>query len=398
MMDARAGLGHPMDLRRYAPRRDVPFVLLAAANVIGVTYIVATLLGSRTLGGQSVLGNLGLEALILMSTVVFFLSAVSQPGRWRKPWLLVSAGLVAALLGSIASIIYTTTLGHVPSPSWADVFYLSLYPLIAAGLVLFPKTSVTRDSAMGFALDAVAVLFGFGMVVAYALVIPTLESAKGGHLALVVAAYPLGDALLIFGLVSLVILRRSLPRDGSIALLAAALALQVIVDILFSYKTLNPGSGGETLLSCLAPVVWILVAWAGYMRLRKKSEDGPVREVAIPNLFAHLVAYLAALAGFGVLLLAARGILATPLGVMIIAAVVVTPLLLARQVLALRESGTLHELKGSHETEQRFRSLVTNSTDAIFVTDADTAILYATPSAERVFGYAADDLIGHCLT
>ena len=69
-----------------------------------------------------------------------------------------------------------------------------------------------------------------------------------------------------------------------------------------------------------------------------------------------------------------------------------TPLLLARQVLALRESGTLHELKGTHETEERFRSLVTNSSDTIFVTDENTAIQYATPSAASILGYEAGDL------
>ena len=142
----------------------------------------------------------------------------------------------------------------------------------------------------------------------------------------------------------------------------------------------------------MAALTWILVAWAGYIRLRKKSEDGPAREIAVPNLFAYLVAYLAALAGFGILLVAARGIVDTPLGVMMVAAVAVTPLLLARQALALRESGTLHELKGSQETEERFRSLVTNSSDTIFVTDPDTSILYCTPSAESVLGYEPDDL------
>ena len=83
---------------------------------------------------------------------------------------------------------------------------------------------------------------------------------------------------------------------------------------------------------------------------------------------------------------------------MILAAVAVTPLLLARQVVALRESGTLHELKGSHETEERFRSLVTNSSDTIFVTDEETSILYATPSALSVLGYVADDLAEHRLS
>ena len=142
----------------------------------------------------------------------------------------------------------------------------------------------------------------------------------------------------------------------------------------------------------MAALTWVLVAWAGYIRLRNKSQEAPVREIAVPSLFAYLVAYLAALAGFGVLLIAAWGIIGTPLGVMICAAVAVTPLLLARQALALRESGTLHELKGSHETEERYRSLVTNASDTIFVTDPETSIAYCTPSVERVLGYSADDL------
>ena len=137
---------------------------------------------------------------------------------------------------------------------------------------------------------------------------------------------------------------------------------------------------------------WILVAWAGYERLRNKDDEGPENELMLPHVFAYLVAYLAAIAGFVVLLLAATDILDTPLGIMIVAAVAVTPLLLARQVVALRESGTLHELKGTHETEERFRSLVTNSSDTIFVTDERTAIQYATPSAASILGYEADDL------
>ena len=61
-------------------------------------------------------------------------------------------------------------------------------------------------------------------------------------------------------------------------------------------------------------------------------------------------------------------------------------------MLALQESGTLHELKGTQETEERFRSLVTNSSDTIFVTDENTRIQFATPSAASVLGYDADDL------
>jgi diguanylate cyclase (GGDEF)-like protein/PAS domain S-box-containing protein len=393
MTEARTAVRSSVRLPGETLRWDAPRFLFIAANAIGGLYILANVLSWWGLADRATVDGVAFEILILLASALFFLSALSQPGPWRRAWLLVSAGLFAAVLGSLISIAYVAVVGYVPAASWADVSILALYPLVALGLLRFPKAVAMPGEAVGFALDAVAVLFGSGMVIAYTLVVPALESAHGGVLEeIVAAAYPLGDVLLIFALVSVVIRRRSLPRDAGVALLAAALTIQVATDLLFSYGSLNPGSNYTTLSNCMAALTWLLVAWAGYLRLRNKAKDGPAREIAVPSLFAYLVAYLAALAGFGVLLLAARGIIGTALGVMICAAVAVTPLLLARQALALRESGTLHELKGSHETEERYRSLVTNASDTIFVTDPETSITFCTPSVERVLGYAAEDL------
>jgi diguanylate cyclase (GGDEF)-like protein/PAS domain S-box-containing protein len=393
MTDMPTALRHSLATGHGAVQWDAARLLLLVTNAVGGFYILASILGLWANTGADAFSYALFECLILVANVLFFRSALAQPPGWRRPWLLVSAGLFAALLGSLVSTGYGIALGSVPSPSWADVFFLALYPLIAIGLMQFPRAVATRAEAYGFALDAVAVLFGGGMVIAYTLIIPTIESGHEGLLSQVVAAaYPLGDLLLMFGLVWVVIRRRSLPRDASIAALVAALVIQIAVDLLISYGSLHGSGGTSALVNCLSSLIWILVAWAGYLRLRKKSGDGAGREIAVPSLFAYLVAYVAALVGFLVLLAAARGIIETPLGVMICAAVAVTPLLLARQALALRESGKLHELKGSQDTEERFRSLVTNSTDTIFVTDADTSILYCTPSAERILGYQPDDL------
>jgi diguanylate cyclase (GGDEF)-like protein/PAS domain S-box-containing protein len=394
MTDVRVAVRGPAARQSAALRESPARRLLIAANIVGAVCILASLFHWWGLPGREVLDNFSFEVLMTLSVVLFFISALSQPGRWRKPWLLVSTGLLAVLIGSLISIAYVALRGDVPSPSVADAFYLAFYPLVMAGLLQFPRAVSTREEAFGFALDAVAVLFGTGMIVAHFLIIPTLRSVSGGLPSLVVAAaFPLGDVLLFFGLMSLVVRRRSLPRDASIVALAAALVIQLMVDLLISHSTLT-GSSNTVLLNCMSAMSWILVAWAGFERLRYRAGDGQAREIRIPGMFAYLVAYVAALAGFGVLLLAAGSVLHTPLGMMIIAAVAVTPLLLARQVVALRESGTLHELKGSHETEERFRSLVTNSSDTIFVADEATTILFATPSARNVLGYDADDLVG----
>ena len=47
------------------------------------------------------------------------------------------------------------------------------------------------------------------------------------------------------------------------------------------------------------------------------------------------------------------------------------------------------------QSEERFRSLVSNSTDMIVILDADGVIRYQSPSVERVMAYPADSLVGH---
>lgn len=365
--------------------------LLIAVNLCGVLCIITSAFGWGGLGDELLLDGLAFETLIILSTAMFTRSALAQPGRWRRPWLIIAVGLLAVLLGSMTAALYQVIEGTVPSPSLADVFFFAFYPLILAGLLRFPGAVTTKTEGLSFALDAVAVLFGSGMMIAYMLIIPRLEHA-GGDLVSVLfsAALPMGDVLLVFGLVSLVIRRRSLPRDGSMAALAGALLLLLVSDLIFSYQTIG-GDANDTLQSCLGALSWILVAWAGYERMRHRDAEEKDRDVTLPHLFAYVVAYVAAIAGFAALLLAADDVLTTPLGIMILAAVAVTPLLLARQVLALRESGTLHELKGTHDSEERFRSLVTNSSDTIFVTDENTSILYATPSAAGILGHDVGD-------
>jgi diguanylate cyclase (GGDEF)-like protein/PAS domain S-box-containing protein len=67
---------------------------------------------------------------------------------------------------------------------------------------------------------------------------------------------------------------------------------------------------------------------------------------------------------------------------------------LASQVSLALDSAALTEDLLRQQTEARFRSLVQNSTDVIMVVDADSTVRYASPSVERVFGYATETLEG----
>ncbi|BEL09616.1 hypothetical protein Q0Z83_078070 [Actinoplanes sichuanensis] len=78
-----------------------------------------------------------------------------------------------------------------------------------------------------------------------------------------------------------------------------------------------------------------------------------------------------------------------------IGAVVITALVLGRQVAAMRDNERLlTKLDGQAE---RFRALVQNTSDLTLVIDYDGRISYATPAAFRVLGMPADDLLGTSL-
>ncbi len=68
--------------------------------------------------------------------------------------------------------------------------------------------------------------------------------------------------------------------------------------------------------------------------------------------------------------------------------------LVAQLALAL-ESVTLADDLHVRQSEARFRALVQNSSDAILLLDREASVTYQSPSADRMFGYADDELVGH---
>ena len=68
--------------------------------------------------------------------------------------------------------------------------------------------------------------------------------------------------------------------------------------------------------------------------------------------------------------------------------------LVAQLALAL-ESVTLADDLHVRQSEARFRALVQNSSDAILLLDREVSVTYQSPSADRMFGYADGELVGH---
>ena len=88
-------------------------------------------------------------------------------------------------------------------PTWADAAYLSFYPVAFAGLLAFPSRRRTGPERFRLLLDMGTVFVGGATFVWFVALGPAVASRPGFDLAdLVIFAYPIGDLLLLFGVLS----------------------------------------------------------------------------------------------------------------------------------------------------------------------------------------------------
>ncbi len=136
--------------------------------------------------------------LISLSGVVAIIAglAVNRPAR-KAPWLLLAAALTCFAAGQVSFLIVAKLKELLPFPSYADVLYLSSYPLIAAGLLAFIYWR-TPDKDRRSLIDAMTLTAGLALLSWTFLIRPYVHNpALSGLQKSVAIAYPLGDVLML---------------------------------------------------------------------------------------------------------------------------------------------------------------------------------------------------------
>ncbi|HTC23055.1 MAG TPA: PAS domain S-box protein, partial [Gemmatimonadales bacterium] len=315
-------------------------------------------------------------------------NAVLDPGV-RSALRLLAVGCLSVLIGNAVSVYYLTALGTNPPVSWADPFYLLDSLLIMTALLCFPLARRTRLERWKFALDAAMVLIGGGVVIWFFTVRPTWEGGQGAFAVTVLAfAYPLVSLLILLGITT-VLLRG--PLDGNrraFRLLLAGVGVSIIADLTFDLVLVqtNARSAGWTDAVYLLTYLLLIASAEYYYRHPIPGTTAPGEQR--PRL--HPVSplpYLALLATYGLLLATVLRPWTDPVSGLAIGAVLVTLLVVVRQVLAVRENVRLLAETAARQNEVRFRSLVQHSSDVIIVIRPDGAIRFVSPSVSRVLGY-----------
>ncbi|HEX6614731.1 MAG TPA: EAL domain-containing protein [Gemmatimonadales bacterium] len=328
--------------------------------------------------------NVGVVALFALASR----GRVLDPGV-RRGLRLIAAGSAMVFVGNTISVWYLEVLHDNPPVSWADPFYLSDSLLTVAALLAFPLARRTRLERWKFVLDAAMVLVGGGVAIWYLSVRPTMASGESSiAVTLTAFAYPLASMLVLLG-VTTVLLRR--PTDGNrlaFGMLVTGVAVGVVADLTFSGISFEAGERTTAWTDGVYLLCYALLIASGELYLRRPMPPRPAANVPVTRLQQlSPLPYLAVATVYGLLLVVAVRPWTDPVSEVAIGALLITALVVWRQLLTVRENLKLLAETAARQNEARFRSLVQHSSDVILVTRPDGAIRFASPSATRVFGY-----------
>jgi diguanylate cyclase (GGDEF)-like protein len=227
-----------------------------------------------------------------------------------------------------------------PFPSLADVGFLLYMPLVFAALLTFPARPQTRHERFKLLLDVAVVVVGGFMVLWYLILGPTV--AAGGSDTLAVAtsiAYPVCDLVLLWA-VTTILLRGPAPAcRRPLQILLASLGLHIVGGVYLGYLGLHEGFVGGTWpdLFLLTSLYLLVVAAAEQYRRATPAADTEITRRHSVNRLP----YAAVAVSYLLLVLIARGQPLYPLGGLILGAVTITGLVIARQIAALRDNESL---------------------------------------------------------
>ncbi|HET9466342.1 MAG TPA: EAL domain-containing protein [Gemmatimonadales bacterium] len=340
---------------------------------------------------RDLIGNVAFMPLNLSVLTLFALASrreVLDPGV-RRALRLLSLGGAMVFIGNAISAGYVMTLHDSPPVSWADPFYLSDSLLTLTALLSFPLARRTRLERWKFLIDGSMVLVGGAVVIWYFSVRPTAASQESSIVVNLLAfAYPLAGMLVLLG-VTTVLLRR--PIDGNrlaFGLLVTGVSTGVVADLTFNLVQLEVGSRSASWADAVFLLCYVLLIASAELYWRRPVARREASAVPFTRFQAiSPLPYLAVGTTYVLLLVVSLRPWSDPMSGVALGALLVTGLVVLRQLLAVRENVRLLAEHAARQNEARFRSLVQHSSDVIIVTRADGTVRFVSPSATRVFGY-----------
>ncbi len=172
-----------------------------------------------------------------------------------RAWITLALGVALQSVGDVTLSLLTHPGGTSPFPSAADAAYLAGYILIAMGLVGLVR-SPHREHDRAAWIDALVVAAAAAIFIWVFVIRDEIGSSSDGLTAVVAAAYPFLDIVLIAIVVHLLLVRH---RTLSLALLGWSFGAYLVADLVYAKLSLD----GTYVVGQLVDAGWLL----GYVAL-----------------------------------------------------------------------------------------------------------------------------------
>ena len=275
------------------------------------------------------------------------------PARRQVAWQWIAFGCASWTIAECLWFYFEAVRHQAPFPSPADWFYLGFYVLVFAGLVRLPVRPLGTRERVAFALDLATVMSVTLMVVWYLVVDPTVHRGDSILNEMLALAYPVGDVILVLGVARVLMRRRSGgERHAVLWLLACGAMLLALADIVYARLELSGSYTSGTLPDALWVLALLAIAIAAFTEQHSPPVELSSEEQGDDARPVSKLPYLALLVGLTLVLNETSRGVQGPLAVLVLGALGLTVIVVARQVTVLRDNEHLvHELRRLAHTD-----------------------------------------------
>jgi PAS domain S-box-containing protein len=312
--------------------------------------------------------------------------------RTRAAWMLLALSAFVLSVSGTAWDIYLRLVGPDLWPGWIDHLELAHGLLGVAAFLLFPGRTFDRRSRARVLLDAgLIVIAGFVLALYFGLRL-WFTNLPGESIGWAITSP--GVDWLAFVIAAIGSMQKR-DRGTRVALLyfVAAGTTYLVANYYFSTAAFGRGE------SAYRPGDAVDGLWFGAWVLRwlaaRVARGRYLTDLVAARRSEEQASSSYESSGFSYLVVAGSFVLLTSqvfaederfLGLLALSSALMIGLLLARQLVELRENDRL--LAARLAQEARFRSLVQHSSDVVLVVEAGGTVSFASPTADRVFGAA----------
>ena len=342
--------------------------------------------------------TVGLVAFVLipsLAATAFFMAARSARASWlRTGFLGFAASFGFTALGTGITAWQQRILGQDPTYSWSNLPYLLSYPAAMIGVLSLSGSRRGPVDRWRLALDsAVAVLAAIVVTWLYVIVPLAGQSHSWWERALTYS-YPTGDLVLFAALVPTLLDPRPSRYLPHLRLLAFGQMTYLAADL--GYQL--PG----TELAWL-PVPWTAVVYlVGYVGMIWAAEafhraPAPISEVVVPvqaSAPRNPLPVILGLVVYALLIVTAGQPGTSHHGVLGVAAVAITGLILARGRLTERENIRLTRALEEQRSVARFRSAIQHLRVGVIVLDGRGRFVVGNPAGLAMLDLSEAEVVG----